>query len=264
MEVVSLTRILLTRSREGNSAWAAELKDLGYGVETLDSLVHEPIVDPATRARFLNEWARADWVVFSSERGVEAAAGLLPRPRPDGPMLATVGPTTAEACRRLLGRCDVQSPEPTGKGLARHLLAQLTNGQRVVAAAADRGRRDLEQVLEPAGFEVHRVAVYRTRVAATADRKVDLNRMKIDVVFFGSPSAIEGVGALANWEKDGTLPAIAIGPTTARALASSGFRVGIAERPDLAGMLGAMEKMLCGTDSTEHRSAARPRDGEDG
>ncbi len=259
-----MARILLTRSREGNLAWAAELEDLGHGVEALDGLVHEPVVDPTTRDRFQEEWGRADWMVFSSARGVEAAAGLLPQPRPDGPKLAAVGPTTADACRSLLGRCDLPSPEPTGKGLARHLLNRLTPGQRVVAAAADRGRRDLEQVLEPEGIDVQRITVYRTRVATAVRRKVDLDSMKVDVVFFGSPSAIEGLDALAEWDKIRAMPAVAIGPTTARALESSGFRVGVADRPDLAGMLDAMEKLLQGTDSTEKRSAARPRDGEDG
>ena len=239
-----MNRILLTRSCEGNQAWAAELKDLGYGVETLDCLVHEPLVDAATRDRLRSEWSRADCMVFSSARGVEAAAGLLSTTPLEGPKLAAVGPTTADACRALFGRCDVQSPVPTGLGLARHLLTQSTKGQRVIVAAADRGRRDLEQVLEPAGIEVGRVTVYRTRVAATAVHKVDLESVGADVVFFGSPSAIEGLEALSFWDEDGTFPAIAIGPTTARALESRGFRVGIADRPDLTGMLDAMEKML--------------------
>ncbi len=254
-----MTHILLTRSREGNLAWTAELKTSGLEVTSLDCLVHEPVADDATRERLALEWQQADWMVFTSVRGVESVAAVLSTAlsaalsaalQPTGPRLAAVGEATAEACRRRLGRCDLLSPVPTGKGLAQHLLARLSPGQRIVAPVADRGRRDLEEVLEPHGIQVQRMMVYRTRVASAAGPKLELNEMGLDAVFFGSPSAIEGLSALAHWDAQCGIPAVAIGPTTAQALESRGFLVTVAARPSLAGMLAALERLISQPTST--------------
>lgn len=248
-----MPRFLLTRSAEGNRDWAERLAEHGFESVSLPCLDHELVDEPAVRARLAGLWSGPDaapWWTLTSPRGVRSAAALLPSPRPDGPKIAAVGPTTAEACRQHFGRCDLVAEVPTGRGLAESLLERLgpdSAVQRVAIAAADRGRRDLETVLEPHGIAVDRVAVYRTMPARPVSQTeaADLDILGLDGILIASPSAGLGLAALATWTPDFDVPAVAIGPTTAAALRdhprTRSFQVRIASEPSLEGMLAAWQ-----------------------
>lgn len=241
-----MPRILLTRSAEGNAQWAEILSRHGVEAVSLPCLEHRLVDDAETRHRVAQLWhgeKRAPWWALTSPRGARSVAELLPAEAGPGPRLAAVGPSTAEACVELFGTCDLVAEPATGTALAQALVSRLGAEDRLVVAAADRGRLDLESVLRPHGVEVLRIHVYRTLAAETADSPVNLAHLELDGIFIASPSAGEGLAALATWPADFRIPVTAIGPTTAAALASRPetrkFNVNVATSPSVEGMLAA-------------------------
>ncbi|HEX5419167.1 MAG TPA: uroporphyrinogen-III synthase, partial [Gammaproteobacteria bacterium] len=159
-------RVLLTRSEEDCADWAAELEHRGIAAVALPCLSAEPIDSPALRAALQEAAARADWLVFTSKRGVEAYARLtggedeadaesaeIPgrhakpsdaaRPTsvtkaPARPVeIAVVGAATAETARRRLGRADLVGPG-TAHSLAERLIEEL--GRRQEDGLQEAGR----------------------------------------------------------------------------------------------------------------------------
>jgi len=99
----SRPRVLLTRSEEDCAEWAARFARLGMESESLPCIHCEPIATEASKAALAAAVPRADWLVFTSRRGVEAFSTLY-----DGSLgnarVATVGAATGESARERLGR----------------------------------------------------------------------------------------------------------------------------------------------------------------
>lgn len=233
--------VLLTRAAGDADAWAQVIEDRGGRVFHLACIEVQPIRDPGTAASLASALADADWLALTSARGVEAVRALHPAPLPPRLRIAAVGATTAEAAREHLGRVDLVPPEGTGRALAEALARALAESggaahARVVAAAADRAQRHVEEVLEPLGTWVSRIAVYRTVPSAPRERRQELGGMGIDAVFLASPSAAQGLVNQANVPPE--IAVLSIGPTTTEAARRLGLHVTAeAPRPDLAGLL---------------------------
>ena len=89
-------RVLLTRSEEDNAEWAQKLAERGAEPVVLPCIHCEPIDTPALRADVAAAAASADWLTFTSRRGVDAFASLHPAVAPHA-RVAVVGAATAEA-----------------------------------------------------------------------------------------------------------------------------------------------------------------------
>ena len=247
MDNIDGLTVLLTRAREDAAAWAEGLAARGARAVVFPCIEPQPIRDEATAAALTAALRRADWLVLSSVRGVHGVAELSGSRSVADVSIATVGKATAATANRELGRVDLVAPGGTARDLAEtlaHRLAEQSRrgaGQsiRVVAAGAQSSRRDLEEVLEPLGVEVSRVAVYRTAVARGKGRRESIASMGIDAIFLASPSAVSGLLARARVPEG--VGIITIGPSTTRAARKAGLRVdGEACRRDLEGMIEAI------------------------
>lgn len=242
-------RILLTRSEEDSAAWARELERIGAVPVTLPCIDAEPIGDAAF-GRELRDAARAaDWLVFTSRRGVDAfvrLAGSDALRQVDaresgavrGPRIAVVGPATAKAATRLLGRVDLVAEHGTAESLAESMISARVSGARVVLALAENARDVLETRLRAAGAECRRFDVYRTVPAAPETPKLALSTFRVDAVWLASPSAVEGFANRV--DVDSGVPLVAIGPSTAAAIRERGLVVAAeASTPSFEGLLEA-------------------------
>ncbi|HEX6995847.1 MAG TPA: uroporphyrinogen-III synthase [Gammaproteobacteria bacterium] len=288
-------KVLLTRSEEDSAVWARALEQVGVVPVTLPCIDAEPLGDDAS-GRALREAARAaDWLVFTSRRGVEAfvrlaggdvlagdaaledgnaledvvalADGTALTDRdplenanagrahedtrtaaPDSaaahgasrrrPRIAVVGPATAEAATRLLGRVDLVGEHGTAESLAESMLSAGARGTRVVLALAENARDVLETRLRAAGAECRRFDVYRTVPAAPQTPKLALSALSVDAVWLASPSAVEGFANSVDVDAD--VPLVAIGPSTAAAIRARGLAVAAEARtPSFEGLLEA-------------------------
>jgi len=233
--------ILLTRSAEDSARWAERIRSAGARPIVFPCIRCEPIGDETLAKEFRQALDGASWLALTSRRGVLRTQELLQGDLPGNVSVAAVGARTAEAAWSCWGRVDLVAEQGTGRSLAEDLAewhaAQPAGAcTTVVVAAAEGGRRGLEEVLEPLGVQVVRFAVYRTVPAAPEDPRKDLASEGVDVILLASPSAVAGLLARADVPASAQL--ISIGPTTTAAARAAGLQIaGEASRRDLDGLL---------------------------
>jgi uroporphyrinogen-III synthase len=183
----------------------------------------------------------ADWLVFTSRRGVEAFVALDPPALAARCGIAVVGATTAEAAKAALGRVDL-----VGGGTAVALAATLVDvgdlqrRRRVLLALAENAGATLEQVLTAAGADCTRLDVYRTVPAPPAEPRRPLSALRVDNVVLASPSAVTGF--VHQVDIDVPVDVYTIGPSTTAAARNAGLAVTAeAREPSLEGLLEAMQ-----------------------
>jgi uroporphyrinogen-III synthase len=237
----SLRRVLLTRSEEDCAEWAARFARHGVASTSLPCIHCEAIATPAAKAALAAVLTNADWLVFTSRRGIEAFAALDPPPLPAGCRVAVVGAATAEAARAALGRVDLVGGG-TAVALAATLIdvGELRRRPHVLLALAENAGAALEQALAAAGADCTRVDVYRTVPAPPAEPRRPLSALRVDNVVLASPSAVTGF--VHQVEIDVPVDVYTIGPSTTAAARAAGLTVAAeAREPSLEGILEAMQ-----------------------
>jgi len=255
-------RVLITRGEDDSAEWAERIARYGAEPVLLPCIRCELIDGPELRATVVAALADADWLVFTSRRGVEAFASLREGPRPalaQRTKVAVVGAATAEAARAHLGRADLVgagTAAELGALLAATLEAESDETARslgansamcmaplpshvVLAVAANAGPA-LERALIGAHARCTRLDVYRTIPAAPAARKRALSALGADNVMLASPSAVSGfVGQV---DVDAPVSIYTIGPSTTAAARAEGLAVTAeAREPSLEGLVEAMQ-----------------------
>ena len=236
MSRLSGMRIALTRSAEGNASWAERLGELGAQPVCCDQLEHLPCEGNKEGLRLL--LPHAEWLVPVSPRAVEATVELAGADCLSGRRVACVGQATAEAARAVGASVELVAPGGTARSLAEALLERAMPDEVSLALVARDGRPDLEEAFEAAGRRLASLAVHATHAAPTARALPD-----VDAVLFASPSAVEAT--LARGPVPSGARVVAIGPTTAEALAAAGTPAhAVVATRDLAGLLAALESVL--------------------
>ena len=233
-------RILLTRSADDCAEWAARLTELGAVTVALPCIETELIDTPELRGRLKETVPQADWLVFTSRRGVEAFAALHLGPLGKA-RVASVGPVTAEAARERLGRNDLVGRGGTAELLAGTMLFEglLHDRPHLLLALAENADGRLETALQgPA--RCTRFDLYRTKPAPPAAAKRPLSSLGADNVFLASPSAVTGF--VNQVDIDIPVNIYAIGPSTSAAARARGLDVTAEAR--LPGLQGFLEIFL--------------------
>jgi uroporphyrinogen-III synthase len=234
-------RALLTRSEEDCAEWAARLARHGVDSVALPCIRCEPIDTASTRAMLVAALPSADWLVFTSRRGVEAFVALAQLVPPLQCRVAVVGATTAETAKTELGRVDVVAAG-TAAALAATLVdvGDLRRHPRVLLAVAENAGETLEQALAAAGAKCTRVDLYRTVPAPPAEPRRPLSALCVDNVVLASPSAVTGF--VRQVDVDAPVDIYTIGPSTTAAAQRAGLTVTAeAREPSLEGILEAMQ-----------------------
>lgn len=232
--------VLVTRSEEDCADWAARLDSRGARPVALPCIRCETIDNAALRAELAAAAAAADWITFTSVRGVEAFVALGARP-PARAKIAVVGRATADAAEHALGRVDLVAGG-TAALLAGALAASgvLANGSSVLLALAENAGDVLERELTAAGARCTRLDLYRTVPAAPSAAKRAISTLGADNVLLASPSAVTGF--LNQVEIDAPVRIITIGPSTTAAARRAGLTVTAeAREPSFEGMVEVMQ-----------------------
>jgi len=234
-------RVLLTRSEEDNAEWARMLAERGAEPVALPCIHCEPIDTPSLRADVAVAVANADWLTFTSRRGVDAFASLQPAVPPHA-RVAVVGSATAEAARARLGRVDLIGRDGTAASLGATLVrdGNLAHRPHVLLALAQNAGDTLERALTAAGARCTRFDVYRTIPAPPAATKRAISTFGADNVIFASPTAVHGF--MQQVTVDVAVKVYTIGPSTSAAARAAGLAVtGEAREPSLEGILESMQ-----------------------
>ena len=232
--------IVLTRSAEDCAAWGAELTARGAQAIEFPCISAEALDSAELGAALSDATAAADWLVFTSQRGVAAFARLVKTPLAAGVRVAVVGATTAAAARGAVGRVDMTSRGGTAAALAKELAARVEADSRVVLALAANAGTVLTDALSKSGANCTRFDVYRTVPTPAEHPKRRLSSLGADAVWFASPSAVEGF--MNRLDIDARVAYFSIGPSTSAAARRAGLEVEAEARtPNLEGLLEAMQ-----------------------
>ncbi|BEP17723.1 hypothetical protein PYJP_10750 [Pyrofollis japonicus] len=171
---------------------------------------------------------KCDWLVLTSPRAPAMLKPILGKLRSvvkSGLRIAVVGPKTAQKLREELGLEAVLQPrEYMGKVLAGELVR--LKPRCVLLARSEKANPELARILKENNIQFIEVPLYTVEpiddACEAAARIADL----FDYVVFTSPSVVDAFMAKYGRGKkprEATFIPVAIGPTTAKRLASHGF-----------------------------------------
>jgi len=255
-------RIVITRAPEQARELVDSLEELGAEVALLPMVSFAPPPDWRTLDEQLRQLASFDALVFLSTNAVAyifdrcAELGIqCERLLSEDRFVGAVGPATARALQEKGVDVSYVTKKGTGEALVREIGPSLA-GRRVLLPRSDRGDEHIPNALRAMGARVTEVVAYRTVGPPAVDPEIldRMRRAEIDAIVFASPSAVHTF-ARAIGESD--LPALstrvaflAIGPTTAAAMRSSGASVRIkAQESSASGIAKALVQHFA------HRSA---------
>jgi len=264
-------RVLVTRPRQRSQQLCFLLEEEGAEVLALPMLELEPPADGRALRAAAETLSRFAWVAFASPSGVEA---LVEAARVAGTsqalhrlQVAVVGAATARAAQAAGLSVHLSAAGGTGAALGQELAPRLRPGYEVLLPAAEEGRPELEAALAEAATAraaserrpgqpeppsrpsgVTRVAAYRSSRLEVAEAVwVDLRLRPPAAVLFASPRTVEAFLEAGGRPVLQHSPAVAIGPTTASALAAGGFPgAHVAERPSSAELVEAAVRAIRG------------------
>jgi uroporphyrinogen-III synthase len=209
-------------------------------VDALSRVALEPVVVPAIAVESdpaggpldaaVASIGRYQWVVVTSVNGARAVAAALERTAADAtrPTWAAIGDATANVLARAGIRVQFRPTRSDAATIAEEL--PIDDGDAVLLVRGNLADADLPRVLRERGAVVDDVVAYRTILAPKGSRQLLRDAMAagpIDALVLTSGSTADGLVALAADEGFDVraIPAVCIGPETARAATAAGFRV---------------------------------------
>lgn len=236
--------VAVTREETEDGPLSAALRAQGADVLRLPLLHTMPIADAAARAHHRIGHGGFDWVAVTSVRTVEIIAAVTP---PATIRVAAVGEATAASLRQSGWPVHLIARPQTGEGLAHALKESAHAAGRLFLPAADRASEAWPRLLRNAGWQVEKLAVYRTQSNHASDQALceAVDEDRLAAITFASPSAVlAALSALGSqrWERAlRRFRFAAIGPTTQAALASAGVRNAlVAETPSFSALADAL------------------------
>jgi uroporphyrinogen-III synthase len=228
---VSVDRVLLTRSPAANSSLRGVLAE--HPIEWLEAPVRSA-VSLALVADFDRRLSAATVVIAVSPAAVASWGGV----GPTAAEVVAIGPGTASALRSIDRSPAWVAEPPRAEGVVSR-LAERSPG-RALILCGDRARTELADGLGALGWGIDLQVVYSDRECP----EVRVSPLPLAAFVVASPSAVAVLIERGPWLID--VPAVAIGPTTAAALAAAGHRAALrlAESPSDAGLAAALLAIL--------------------
>ncbi|HEY6484059.1 MAG TPA: uroporphyrinogen-III synthase [Steroidobacteraceae bacterium] len=233
-------RVVVTRAEPNDGPLSSQLRAMGLSV-LLWPAVQVTVAETAPLAEMLGPVDRFDWIVFASRHAVAAVTALVPNP-PKGVHIAAVGQSTAQVLRQRGWPVDLLPSESNAAALVGAFATQSLQGANVLFPASSRALPTIAAGLRQLGAQVTQLVAYRTEPAPldVARCRAWIERDVIGAVTFASPSAVIELAQVLGDASFGRLlegaRAVAMGPTTARALAQRGRTAALADPATLRGL----------------------------
>ncbi|MFH0957669.1 MAG: uroporphyrinogen-III C-methyltransferase [Pseudomonadota bacterium] len=227
-------KIVVTRSREQSRKMADKISKYGGEpilfptIEIVDPIDYEPLEGALER---ISDY---DWVLFTSENGVEKFFKHFFDLGKDirelaGPKFGAIGPVTGSAIRSKGIKVDMLAKRFVAEGILEFFDKQDLDGRRFLIPRAAKARDTLSDGLIRKGASVDIVTVYRT-IRPSGDKVEAIRNLfadkSVDAVTFTSSSTVEhfvemiDVPNIANLLNDSVVASI--GPITSDTLAKYG------------------------------------------
>jgi uroporphyrinogen-III synthase len=267
--------VVVTRSEARDGPLSSELRNLGLPVLLWPAVTVE-MTETGPLEAALADITSFQWIVFASRHAVAAVTDLMAT-LPAGVRIAAVGQATAQVLRQRGWPVDLLPTEANAAALVDAFAtaasaaaapsgtlaagasatagvgasAAAIEGARILFPASSRALPTIAAGLKQLGAEVMQVEAYRTESSGALDVencRSWIARGSIGAVTFASPSAVDELEhALGKDDFDRLLSAaaaVAIGPTTARALTERGHTPALAESATLQGLAHTTHRLL--------------------
>ncbi|PYE53574.1 uroporphyrinogen-III C-methyltransferase [Deinococcus yavapaiensis] len=235
--------VVVTRTRDGNSALADLLRAKGANVVELPLIKFVPTSDTMALYRTLSQLRSYTWVILTSQQGVSELFRHLEEMGQDArafgdARVAAVGPATARALERHGIRPDFVPSTPGAAHLGSALPARA--GARLLHLASHLAEPDLDEALFARGLTVERAELYGTEPNEPSDDELAALQAA-DVVTLASGSAARAFAEVA-----GTNFKVAVmGPQTEKAAREVGFtKITLAREASLEALVEAAESAM--------------------
>ena len=240
--------VVVTRAELHDGPLSSQLRSFGLNVLLWPAVSVAPARGDSLE-QSLSQIEDFHWIVFASRNAVAAVLRFLPR-LPKSVRVAAIGRATAQVLRHRGFAVDLMPNEASAASLVAAFAAQGCSGARVLYPASSRALPTIAQGLTQLGAQVVQVEAYRTEAAAlNADEcRAWIERGAIGVVTFASPSAVieleRALGPAHFSQLLAQAAAVALGPTTARALTQRGKSAVLAETATLSGLAHTTHRLL--------------------
>ena len=241
-------RILVTRAQSPRSSLAEALAAAGAEVVEAPATRIEPL-DPGRARAAISHLDAYDWILFTSQNGVELFWGSLRECGLDARALAAlrvaaVGPATASSLLEHGIAVDVTPERFVAEGVLAALAARDdVKGMRVLYVAAEGARDVLPNGLAALGARVDVVPIYRSvpdAAGGDAIRAFTARATDRTLAAFTSASAVRAF-ATAVGDATARVAAASIGPATTAAARAAGLAVCVeAERSTIPSLAEAI------------------------
>lgn len=202
-----------------------------------------------------------DWVVFTSQNGVDAFLAEVEAAEQDARVfgtarIAAIGPKTAARLKRAGLRANLVAPEYVAESLVSALLSEQPVPRRVLLARAREAREVLPDELRARGVEVEIVAAYETELVAGPEAEALVQGVReSSAVLLTSSSVVRSLvlalGSHRELLADKIL--VSIGPVTTATARELGVSVQVeAQQYTVDGALDALEKFLAAKRRSEN------------
>lgn len=251
-------KIVITRTRTGNSALRGKLEHLGAEVVELPLIKVVPDVDRERLVDIIAELGTYDWIVFTSANGVRIffdhflraygdirALGLL--------RFAALGDATISEIEKYRIKVECRPDVATADALADALIGtDSLDSAKVVVVTGNLNRENLVKRLEDeAQAIVDTLPLYKTEKLDLSDSAAahDFHENGADAVLFASSSAVEAFGShqqLMQLGPEAKKPLIgSMGPQTSASLEALDIEVDFeADDPGLDELVHALVRDL--------------------
>jgi uroporphyrinogen III methyltransferase/synthase len=215
-------RVILTMSRTLGSGWRERLEGLGAEVWELPMSKIEMVPPQKSWIPIIE---RSDWLVFTSSAAVRAFPGAIGDLRKVArAKFAVVGKATAEVLRSIGFQPDWIGPGPGGEALARSWPRKACGSILHLTGSVGDGK--FVSLLRARGRIVRKIVIYKNSEAFSVPVPVSraLKQEGADWVVFASGSAAVRFRQLFPLWRKGEPRIVVIGPATAKAARSSGWK----------------------------------------
>ena len=238
--------VVVTRTRAQASQLRSVLETLGASVVEAPVLeIKHSAEDLVTDERVGTRW---DWIVFSSQNGVDAFFRALGTAGRDARALgttkvATIGAATAAAAGRHGVLSDFSPSIANGEALAAELPR--VHGARILLPSGSLSEERLGDALRSRGAHVEQVRVYET-VAVPLNPELAETVLAADAITFASASSAQFLRlALGEAAMPDQIQLCAIGERAAASVKAAFGRVdGVAKEPSIEALAAAVVEAL--------------------
>lgn len=246
-------RILVTRPRAQAAETVSKIRARSAFALVAPAIRIAPPPDPSAFEDAVRRAKSFDWVVFTSQNGVDSFFHTAQELGLDARLfgsarIATIGPKTASALTRYGLRSDLVAPEYIAESLTEELLKLSPRPERVLLARALEAREVLPEALTKAGIFVEIAFAYRTELVSgdEAEQLKKALESSTTVLLTSSSivrSLVQAIGFDTSLLEDKTI--LSIGPVTSATARELGLTVHVEAREyTIDGALDALELHL--------------------